>query len=222
MLSAACPFGGCPPVSLLSGQLTPCPYFCFPLCTASSLVLFLLMLNFSFLLLISTSLLVFAAAFHCCNSALHPAQPLALHCAWLCAGCASRTFAFTHSADLPFPCTLAADVSACTSWLQLLFSRHSPSILSPSCSLHSAHCCFLIGGVQLPCSLPPSCCRWTCSLLLPAVSLPSVQHNLPPHIGSLLMLAYTDLLLPGACCGFFCTVTTFTLHPPFSVLLLLR
>ena len=150
---------------------------------------FLAHAKLSFLLLTSTSLLVFAAAFHCCNSPSHPAQLLALCCASPCTGCASWTFAFTHSADPPFPCTLAADISACTSWLQLLFSRHSPSILSPTCSLHSAHCCFLIAGVQPPCSLPHSSCRWTCSLLLSAASLPSVQDNLPTHMGSLLMLA---------------------------------
>lgn len=205
----------------LLGQLTPCPYFCFPLRTASSLVLFLHMLSFSFLLLTSTSLSVFAAAFHCCNSPFHPAQLLALHCAWPCTGCASRTSAFTHSTDPPFHCALPADVSACTSWLQSLFSRH-PSIFSPTCSLHGAPCCFLIAGVQPPCSLPPSSCRWTCSLLLSAASLPSAQRNLPTHMGSLLVVAYTDLLLPGACCGFFCTVTTFILHPQFSILLLLQ
>lgn len=179
------------------------------------------MLSFSFLLLTSTSLSVFAAAFHCCNSPFHPAQLLALHCAWPCTGCASRTSAFTHSTDPPFPCALPADVSACTSWLQSLFSRH-PSIFSPTCSLHGAPCCFLIAGVQPPCSLPPSSCRWTCSLLLSAASLPSAQRNLPTHMGSLLVVAYTDLLLPGACCGFFCTVTTFILHPQFSILLLLQ
>lgn len=199
----------------------PYPHFCFPLCTASSLMLFLCMLSFAFFLLTSTSLLVFAAAFPCCNSPFHPAQLLALHCAWPRTACASQTFAFAPSTDPPFPCALAACVSVCTSWLQMLFSTQSPPILPPTHSLRGAHCCCLIEGVQPLCCLPPSCCRQT-SVLLSAASLPSVQHNLPSHMGSFLMLVYTDLLLPGVCCGFFCTVTTFTLHPCFSIRLLLQ
>lgn len=118
-----------------------------------------------------------------------------------------------------FPCTLVADVLECISWMQLIFCRHSASILSPTFSLHDVHCCFLIAGVQLPCSLPPSSCRWTCSLPLFAASPPAVQHNLPPHMGSLTRLIYRDLLLPAPCCDFFCCVITFTfLHPSFSIL----
>lgn len=145
-----------------------------------------------------------------------PALCVATHCL-----CFSDLCLHTqHRPSFP-PCILAVSLSVCTSWLQLLFSRQSPPILPPACSLRGAHCCSLVAAVQPLCSLPPSCCRQT-SLLLSAASLPSVQHNLPSHTGSLLMLAYTDLLLPGSCCGFFCTVTAFTLHPCFSLLLLLQ
>lgn len=134
MLCATCLFQGCPPGPLLSGQLMSCPSFCFPLSTASSLMLFLLMLSFFFFLAIS-SVLVFADTFYCCNPS---EQRLAQHCVaahWPCFS--DFCFYAQHWVFISF-----ADILLCTSWLQLLFFGLSLSILSPTCSLHSAHCCF--------------------------------------------------------------------------------
>lgn len=134
MLSAACPFRGCSPASLLSGQLTPFPYFCFPLCTASSLVLFLHMLSFSFLLLTSTSLLVFAAAFvtvllNCCNSTNT-------------ASCPALCMAVLLG---PLPLHTARTLLSPVLWL--LTSQCAP----PGCS------CFSV-GIALPSSLQLALC----------------------------------------------------------------
>lgn len=137
LASVACQFQGCPTPALLSGQLMPCPYFCFPLCTASYAFLVhakVCLLTTTFYL--SFGLLVFAAAFPCCNSPFHPAQLLALHCAWPRTACASQTFAFTHSTDPPFPPAF---------WLFL--SQCAP----PGCS------CFSLGRA-LPSSLQPALC----------------------------------------------------------------
>lgn len=95
------------------------------------------MLSFFFFLAISTSVLVFTGTFYCCNPS---AQLLAQHCVAMHWSCFLDLCLYTQD----WPSISCADILLCTSWLQLLFSGHSLSILSPACSLHSARCCFLI------------------------------------------------------------------------------
>lgn len=70
---------------------------------------------------------------------------------WLCTGHASQTFALIHSIDPPFLLlTSCCGPPGC----RFFFSEHSLSILSPTCPLHSARCCFLIQESSHP---VPSC-----------------------------------------------------------------
>lgn len=76
-----------------------------------------------------TSLLLLGAALHFCS--FPPAKPLALHCAWLRAGCLLFFF-FPYIQCRP-SCLFSPGMA-----LPL-------SIFSPACSLHDTCCCFLLG-----------------------------------------------------------------------------
>lgn len=166
MLCAACLFQGCPPGPLLSGQLMSCPYFCFPLSTSSSLVLFLLMLSFF-------SSWQFPPLFWCLLilfTVVTPQHSFSPSTVWPYTGHASRTFAFTHRTDPPFP---------------VLTSCCAP----PDCSFFSL-------GTAFPSSLQPALCTVLAAALIeqsshPASSRPPAAHGPVPFSLLLLSLLYS-------------------------------
>lgn len=169
------------------------------------------MISFFFFLAVSTCVLVFADTFYCCNCSEK----------MLC-GCALamllRLLPSFTALTLHFFCWhLAVDLLAADFFS---LSTAFPSCLQPAlCIVLAAAFSYRRAATLFPLALQlhmdlcpsPLCCF-----------SPFCTAWFFPTNGPLLILAYTDLLLPGACWEFSCAVTTFTLHPLLSILLLFQ